>query len=144
MTMRNPRNMRFASPGSTLSRPSDGYSVHANRAAPAAQKGILPPEADKQLRVEQAGGCRTNRQREPEMLERGCGRHSPARCPADKSELHQVWLIHVLDGVGLLADRDRQRRESDRPPSKFSDQSLKNGTVDAIETLCVHGKQLQT
>src|SRR5439155_23803530 len=37
--------------------------------------------------------------------------HAPARCALDEPELQKVGLVHVLDRVGLLAQRDGERRE---------------------------------
>ena len=40
--------------------------------------------------------------------------HPPARRALQETELEQVGLVDVLDRLGLLAERDRERREPDR------------------------------
>ena len=47
------------------------------------------------------------------MAIRRAGHHASSGRPAEESDLHQVRLIHVLDGDGLLADRRRDGLQPD-------------------------------
>ena len=62
---------------------------------------------------------------------------SPPRRPLDEPELEQVRLVDVLDRVGLLAERDGQRREADRPAAELVRDRPQEVAIDPLEARLV-------
>ena len=60
---------------------------------------------------------------------------------SSRPALQQERLVHVLDGLGLLADRDRERAEADRPPAERAAQRVEDGAVDLVEAELVDLEQ---
>src|SRR5439155_7554941 len=71
------------------------------------------------------------------------GDDAPAWRPLDEPELKQVRLVHVLDRVPLLAERDCKRRQPDRPATETLDDRAQQLAVDAFEPLLVDLVQLE-
>ena len=71
------------------------------------------------------------------------GDHAAARRPLEEAELQQVRLVDVLDRVGLLAERDGEGRQPDRPAAELERDRLEELAVDALEPLLVDLEQLQ-
>src|ERR1044071_3828438 len=69
----------------------------------------------------------------PEMLVGPGGEHATARSALQQALLKQVGLEHVLDRVGLLADRHGQGREADRPAGELGRDDIEQGAVAGIE-----------
>ena len=67
----------------------------------------------------------------------------PARRALQEAELEQVRLVHVLDRVGLLAERDRERREPDRAAAELVRDRPQELAVDALEAGLVHLEELE-
>ena len=63
------------------------------------------------------------------------GDHPAPRRPLQEPELKEVRLVDVLDRVGLLAERDCQRREADRASTELDRHRLEELAVDALEPL---------
>src|SRR5207342_1357061 len=81
--------------------------------------------------------------RQPQVLV-GPGRdHAAARGALEQALLEQVGLEHVLDRVGLLADRDGQGREPDRAAAELGRDRVEQGAVAAIEAAGVDLEHLQ-
>ena len=72
------------------------------------------------------------------MIERQCGRHSPARCPLDKSCLDQKRLINVFDGILFFADGSGQGLDPDGSAGKFVDQREQQHRIHFVEPEPVH------
>ena len=50
-------------------------------------------------------------------------------------------LVHVLDRLGRLAHRDRERAEPDRPPDERAAQRVQDRAVDLVEAELVDLEQ---
>ena len=71
-------------------------------------------------------------------------RHDPpTRRALDEPELEQVRLVDVLDRLGLLAQRDRERREPDRAASEALDDRAQERAVEPLEPGLVDLEQLE-
>ena len=77
------------------------------------------------------------------MLAAEVGDDAAARRALDEAELQQVRLVHVLDRVRLLAERDRQRRETDRAAAELQQDRGEQLTVDPLEPDPVDLEQLE-
>src|SRR5438552_13148852 len=91
----------------------------------------VPPSRARAYRLARAPIPR-RRRRLPER-ERALGRHAKVPVgpfgghpapggPLQEPQLQQVGLVDVLDGLGLLADARRERRQADRPALELADQ----------------------
>src|SRR5947199_3446301 len=69
-----------------------------------------------------------------EVLVGELGRDTPARRPRQKAELHQEWLVDVLDCLGILRHRHRDGVEPDRATLVILDDGQEDATVDGVET----------
>ena len=67
----------------------------------------------------------------------------PARGALQEAELQQVRLVDVLDRVGLLAERDGERREADGPAAELERDRLQQLAVGALEAVVVDLEQLE-
>src|SRR5207248_8003567 len=77
------------------------------------------------------------------VLERGrCG-HAAAGRSLEEALLKQVRLVHVLDGVGLLAHRHRQRGEPHRAALELLADRAEDVAVEAVEAGMVHLEQVE-
>src|SRR5262249_1377842 len=54
-----------------------------------------------------------------DVLAAELGDDPPARRALEEAELEQVRLVDILDRLGLLAERDRERREPDRAAAEL-------------------------
>src|SRR5687768_10833954 len=68
-------------------------------------------------------------------------RDSAPRRAVEEPDLQQEGLVDVLDGVGLLADRRRQRAHPHRPAAELVDDGEEQLAVDLVEPVLVHGEQ---
>ena len=66
-----------------------------------------------------------------------------SRRALDEPELQEVRLVDVLDRVRLLAERDRERRQADRPAAEALRDRAQQLPVDALQPALVHLVQLQ-
>src|SRR5581483_7554399 len=57
------------------------------------------------------------------------GSHPAPRGSLEEAELEQVGLVYVLDGVGLLADGGRQRRQPDGAARELLDHGVQDREV---------------
>ena len=62
----------------------------------------------------------------------------PARCAADKSQLHEVGLINILNGYGFLSDGGGERVYSDRSSAVKFDDGLQHAAIDIIQTQIIN------
>jgi len=56
-----------------------------------------------------------------------------SRRALQEAELEQVRLVDVLDRLGLLAERDGERRQPDRAAAEALDHAAQELTVEALE-----------
>ena len=77
------------------------------------------------------------------MRERGRGRDAAARRALEQAALEQERLVHVFDGLGRFADRDRERAEPDRPAGERAAQRGEDRPVDLVEAELVDLEQRQ-
>ena len=77
------------------------------------------------------------------MLAAELGDDPPARRALEEAELEQVRLVDVLDRVGLLAERDGERREADRAAAELLGDRRQQLAVDALEPAAVDLEQLE-
>src|SRR4051794_40986287 len=66
-----------------------------------------------------------------------------ARRALDEAELEQVRLVDILDRVGLLTERNGERREADRAAAEALDDRAQQLAVDAFQTELVHLVQVE-
>src|SRR5207237_3659801 len=66
-----------------------------------------------------------------------------ARGALQEAELQQVRLVDVLDRVGLLAERNRERGEADRPAAELVQDRAEQVAVDALQPDRVDLQQLE-
>ena len=64
-----------------------------------------------------------------------------ARRALEQAALQQERLVHVLDGLGRLADRDRERAEPDRAARERAAQRVEDRPVDLVEAELVDLEQ---
>ena len=57
--------------------------------------------------------------------------------------MQQVGLVHVFDGVRLLADADRQGRQSDGATPEPGADGIQDGPVHLVESELIHAKELE-
>src|SRR5688572_12183571 len=115
--------MRLESPDSTLDHvlrlgvtrcePLSGSRRHPSRAVCTLWLGL--EETDGAVR----GG-------DPDVCECGSGGYPTTRCTPDEAELHQIWLVDILDRVGLFAHRYRQGREAHGTSSEARDERVED------------------
>ena len=67
------------------------------------------------------------------MGERGVGGHAAARRAHEEPLLEQVGLVDVLDRVGLLADRHRERRQAHRAAAELLADGAQDLAVEPVE-----------
>ncbi len=79
----------------------------------------------------------------PRCSERRRGRGPAASGALDQPLLQQVGLVHVLDRVLLLADRDRERREPDGPTVELDADRPQDLAVEPVEPLLVDLQQVE-
>ncbi len=79
----------------------------------------------------------------PEVRERPPGGGSTAGRALDQAALEQVGLVHVLDRVLLLADRDGERRQPDRAPAELLADRAQDLAVETVESLVVDAEQVE-
>ena len=74
-----------------------------------------------------------------------CSRHRDAAAgrAGDHALLDEERLVHVLDGLGLLADADRHGAEPDRAAAELLADRVEDRPVDLVETELVDAEQLQ-
>src|SRR6266545_1095540 len=77
------------------------------------------------------------------MLQPERGDRPPARRPLDEAELQQEGLEDVLDRLGLLAERDRERGQPDRAPAELVHDRAEQLAVHALEPELVDLEQVQ-
>src|SRR5581483_2972118 len=71
------------------------------------------------------------------------GSHPAPRGSLEEAELEQVGLVYVLDGVGLLADGGRQRRQPDGAARELLDHGVQDREVELVQALLVHLEDLE-
>ncbi len=72
------------------------------------------------------------------MLVAQAGEDAAPWCPLDESSLKEERLVDVFDGVGFLADGDRQRGEADRTTVELVQDEVEDLPIHPIEALVVH------
>ena len=77
------------------------------------------------------------------VLEGTPGRGATPRRALDQASLEQVRLVHVLDRVLLLADRDRQRRQADRPSAELLADRAEDLAIEPVEAGVVDSEQVE-
>src|SRR3954469_6587451 len=80
---------------------------------------------------------------EPQVVVCAPGGGAPARCPLQEPTLQEVGLVDVLDRVRLLAHRDRERRQPDRPAGEADAHRVEDLAVGAVEAEAVDLEQLE-
>src|SRR5437773_8090522 len=65
------------------------------------------------------------------------GGDAAARRPLEIALLHQVRLVDVLDRLGVLAQRRRERFEPDRTAGELVHDRREEHAVDGVETLVI-------
>ena len=75
--------------------------------------------------------------------EPGRGRDPAPGCALDEAAQQEERLVHVLDRLGRLAHRDRERAEPDRPADERAAQRVEDGAVDLVEAELVDLEQRQ-
>ena len=74
---------------------------------------------------------------ETEMLVSKSCDASASRCAIEKSDLHEIWLVHVLQGNCLLADGCRQRFQTYGTAVVELDDALKHSSVNVVKSQSV-------
>ena len=87
--------------------------------------------------------CVMARTLDAHVLERGRGGDPPARGALDEPLLEQVGLVDVLDRVGLLADRDRQRGQADRAALELLADRPQDVAVEPVQAGVVDLQQVE-
>ena len=82
-----------------------------------------------------SGGLERQRARadDAQVLQGAVRRHPPTRRALQEPELQQVRLHHVLDRVGLLPHRSRERGQADGPAAELLREAPQDRVVQAIE-----------
>src|SRR5579859_5822455 len=78
-----------------------------------------------------------------EMLAAELRDRAAARRALDEAELQQIRLVDVLDRVGLLAERNSERGQADRPAVELHDDRAQELTRLAVEPEGVHLEELE-
>src|SRR5216110_2874910 len=86
------------------------------------------------LRLEESRLFAGVRLYQAEVLVGKLGRDTPARRPRQKAELHQKWLIHVIDRIGILRNRKANGVEPDKSALVLFDDGPQDAPVDGVET----------
>src|SRR6266540_6207691 len=73
-----------------------------------------------------------------QLLPAKLGHHAAARRALEEAQLQEVRLVDVLDRVLLLAERNRQGREADRPAAELPEDRAEQLAVDSLEPVAVH------
>src|SRR5262245_14016156 len=81
------------------------------------------------------------RRLQPEVLVGPPRRCPPPWRPLQQPLLQQIRLIDVLEGVGLLVDRDGQRRQPDRAAGELPADRAEDLAVEAVEAEVVDLEQ---
>ena len=71
------------------------------------------------------------------MAVRVFGGDTTTRRPLEVALLHQVRLVHILDRLRVLAERRRQRFETDRAAGELIDDRSEKRAVHGVEPLVV-------
>src|SRR4051812_48384497 len=108
------------------SRPFPLFWLGENRAA-----GFAPGPSSEELRAVRS-------RRGPELLPPQVCDDAAARRALKETELQQERLVHVLDRVLLLAERDGQRREAHRPAAELEEDRGGELAGDSLATAGVH------
>ena len=72
------------------------------------------------------------------MLVGEAGGDAATRGALQKADLHQVRLVHVLDGVPLLGDGGGQGLHADRAAAELLDQDAQQAAVELVQAQRVH------
>src|SRR4051812_565105 len=101
-----------------------------------------PPLAEEAALSEKTGWAlrRCGRRGEAEVGPRRWGRHPAARGTEEQSLADEERFVHVLDGLGRLADRDGEGGEADRSPAEARAERAEHRPVDLVETALVHAE----
>src|SRR5438067_5467431 len=122
MRVRSSRTLRPSKCLITTGNPSI-FSTRRSTERTVATRAIL-----EQLRV---FGCAE--MRAAELRDRAAARRA-----LDEAELQEIRLVHVLDRVGLLAERDGERRQADRAAVELDDDRAQELARLAVEPEGVH------
>src|SRR6476619_7629784 len=104
----------------------------ASVAATVTQAAIRTGSVVEQRRVAGVRG-RGRRRHEPEVLPGGRGGDPPAGGPSEETVAHQERLGHLLDGLPLLADGDRERGDPDRPAAEPATEDVDDRAVTPVQ-----------
>ncbi len=63
--------------------------------------------------------------------------------PVDKAIFHQIWLIYVLNGPGVLPQRSGKGVKPYRPPLEFLNHSHNDIPVILVQPIFVYFQQIQ-
>src|SRR5207302_3681513 len=80
---------------------------------------------------------------EAEVAPRRRRSDAPARGALQQAALDEERLVHVLDGLGSLTDRNRQRREADGAAGEAVAHRVEDGAVELVEAEVVDLEQRQ-
>src|SRR5688500_11821649 len=69
-----------------------------------------------------------------EMFPGARGRHPAPGGAGDQPGAHQERFTALFHGGGLLADRDRQRRDTHRSPAEATHERTEDSSVEPVET----------
>jgi hypothetical protein len=78
-----------------------------------------------------------------EVLAAELGDDPAARCPLQKPWLEEERLVHVLDRLRFLAERDSERRQTHRAAAEPLDHAAQKLAVEALEPGAVDLEQRQ-
>ena len=70
-------------------------------------------------------------------------RNSATRGPRNHPLSNQERLVHVFDGLWLLANTDRQGRQADGPAGELATERCQEGPVDLVEAAIIDAEKLQ-
>ena len=79
--------------------------------------------------------------RDAEVRERAIRRHAAPRRPVQEPLADQERLVGLLDGLGLLADGVRERREADGVAVEAHGEHLEDRPVDLVEAELVDAEE---
>ena len=71
------------------------------------------------------------------------GDDAAPRRALQEAELEKVRLVHVLDRVRLLAERDGERRETHGPAAELEEHRLEKIAVGSLQAELVHLEELE-
>src|SRR5437868_4817798 len=66
------------------------------------------------------------------------GRHAAAWRPLEVALLQQVWLVYVLDRLGVLAHGGGERLESDRSAAELVGDRAEETSIAVVETRVIN------